>query len=96
VKLGDYFDFSFDFISGETKPTNFRLEYAISYLTSSGKTSYKVFMISEHIFKPNETKYITRKRPFKHFTTRKIYKGVHHFTLLVNGKKIARHEFLVC
>lgn len=95
VKIGDYLNFGFDFINQEKKPVTFRLEYAIDYLTSTGKRSRKIFKISENTFHPGVRVNIQRKQSFKNFTTRKHFKGKHHLTILVNGKKLGAKEFMV-
>lgn len=95
VKIGDYLNFAFDFVNHEKKATSFRLEYAIDYLTSTGKTSRKIFKITETDFVPGKPVNIRRKQSFKNFTTRKHFKGKHHLTILANGKKLAAKEFMV-
>ena len=96
VKIGDYLQFNFEFLNREMKSVPFRLEYAIDYLTSTGKKSRKVFKITEATFDPRQAVIIKRKQSFKDFTTRKHYKGKHELTILANGKKVASKEFLVC
>jgi 3-methyladenine DNA glycosylase AlkC len=96
VKIGEYLDFKFAFISKEKKPASFRLEYAIDYLTSTGKTSRKIFKISENIFPPGKPVTVQRKQSFKNFTTRKHFRGKHCLSILANGKKLAATEFIVC
>ena len=96
VRIGDYFIFSFDFVNKEKEAAYFRLEYAIDYLTSTGRTSRKVFKLSEKLFDPGTSVAIHRKQSFKDFSTRKHFKGKHHFRILANGKNIASTEFVVC
>jgi 3-methyladenine DNA glycosylase AlkC len=96
VKIGDRLTFDFDFISQEKRPSNFRLEYSIDYLTSTGKTSKKIFKITENKFDPGKKITISRKQSFKNLTTRKHFKGKHFLTILANGKKLASTEFMVC
>lgn len=96
IKIGEYLGFEFDFISQEKKPANFRLEYAIDYITSTGKTSRKIFKIAEYNSVPGKSISIQRKRSFKDFTTRKHFKGKHSITILANGKKLVAKEFFVC
>ena len=96
VKIGEYLDFKFAFVSKEKKPTNFRLEYAIDYLTSTGKTSRKIFKISENLFPPGKAVTIQRKQSFRNFTTRKHFRGKHYLSIMANGKKLAATEFIVC
>lgn len=95
VRIGDELRFVVDFVSNEKKPANFRLEYAIDYITSSGKTSRKVFKLTENEFVPQEPVTLQRKQSFKNFTTRKHFKGKHFITILANGKKLATKEFIV-
>lgn len=95
VEIGQHLDFQFSFINEEEKPTCFRLEYAIDYLTSTGKTSRKVFKISESTFPPGEKFIIHRKQSFKNFTTRKHFKGKHFLSIIANGKKLTGAEFMV-
>lgn len=95
VKIGNYLKFGFHFISQEAEATNFRLEYAIDYITSSGKTSRKVFKITESSYDPGERVRIERKQSFKNFTTRKHFAGKHFLTILANGKKLAATDFFV-
>lgn len=95
VKIGDYLNFSIGFVNREKKVTPYRLEYAIDYLTSSGKRSNKIFKITENEFAAGETITILRKQSFKNLTTRKHFKGKHTLTILSNGKKVGAKEFMV-
>jgi hypothetical protein len=95
VKIGNYLKFGFHFISQEEEATNFRLEYAIDYVTSSGKTSRKIFKITESSYDPGERVRIERKQSFRNFTTRKHFAGKHFLTILANGKKLAATDFFV-
>lgn len=96
VKIGEHLSFGFDFVNKEKRPANFRLEYAIDYITSTGKTSRKIFKLTENNFSPGTFVSITKKQSFKNFTTRKHFKGKHIITILANGKKLAAKEFIVC
>jgi 3-methyladenine DNA glycosylase AlkC len=95
VAIGNHLDFSFAFIIHEKRATRFRLEYAIDYITRSGKKSIKVFKISENVFFPSELIRFKRKQSFKDLTTRKHFKGKHRIRLLANGKELANAEFFV-
>jgi 3-methyladenine DNA glycosylase AlkC len=96
VKIGEHLFFHFNFSNLEKKPADFRLEYSIDYITSTDKTSRKVFKITENSFAPGEKALINRKQSFKDFTTRKHFKGKHYLSILANGKKLATTEFMVC
>lgn len=96
IRVGDTLGFGFDFINKENKPCHFRLEYAIDYVTSTGKVSRKIFKITENNFVPHEAVSIQRKQSFRNLTTRKHFKGKHQLTILANGKKLGSREFIVC
>jgi len=93
VRIGDDLHFSFVFKSREAQPTPFRLEYAIDYVTSTGRRSRKVFKLTENTFLPGQTVEIKRKQSFRNLTTRKHFPGKHGISILANGKEHARGEF---
>jgi 3-methyladenine DNA glycosylase AlkC len=95
IKVGEVLNFGFRFVSKEKTTSRFRLEYVIDYVTASGKTSRKVFKISEDEFKPDLPVQISRKQSFKNLTTRKHFKGKHLISILVNGRQLASLGFMV-
>jgi 3-methyladenine DNA glycosylase AlkC len=95
VKIGEQLNFSIGFLNREKKQTAYRLEYAIDYLTSTGKRSHKIFKITENDFDAGKTVMIQRKQSFKNLTTRKHFKGKHTLSIFSNGKKIGEKEFMV-
>jgi 3-methyladenine DNA glycosylase AlkC len=96
VRVGGDLTFDFEFASLENNVSRYRLEYAIDYITSSGKTSRKIFKIAEKKLQPGGRLVIERRQSFKDLTTRKHHKGKHVLSILANGKKMAATEFLVC
>ena len=95
VRIGEPLSFEFSFVNRERRAALFRLEYAIDYLTATGKTSCKIFRITESRYPPGKRVLIQRKRSFKNLSTRKHHQGNHRLTVIVNGKKLASSEFLV-
>jgi 3-methyladenine DNA glycosylase AlkC len=96
VDIGDTLHFRFNFFNREKQTMKFRLEYAIDYITGSGKISRKIFKLSENTFEPFDAILFQRRQSFKDFTTRKHYKGKHYLRILANGKELAAGEFSVC
>ncbi|HYC86285.1 MAG TPA: DNA alkylation repair protein, partial [Chryseosolibacter sp.] len=96
IKVGDELQFDFQFQTLEKKSSTYRLDYAIDYLTSSGKTSRKIFKITEKEVAPGKMVTIERRQSFRDLTTRKHHPGKHTLTILANGKKLATTEFVVC
>ena len=80
---------------GYEKPTKARIEYAIDYLTSTGKKSKKVFQIREKIMQPDTQETISRFQRFANLTTRKHFPGHHKLSILLNGKEVASASFQV-
>jgi len=71
-----------------------RLEFAIDFMKANGKTSRKVFKISESSIKET-SKIIEKSFSFKPISTRKYYAGEHQLSLIINGQECARQSFLL-
>jgi hypothetical protein len=90
LKIGDAMTFSYDITVA--KKSKVRLEYAVYFVKSKGKSSKKVFKITEKDYEPG-TFSITRKQSFIEQTTRKHYPGVHQISIIVNGEEKAKASF---
>jgi 3-methyladenine DNA glycosylase AlkC len=95
VKVGQHLSFHFYFVSHENHESRFRLEYAIDYKTATGRISRKIFKVAENSFEPEVKVFISRKKSFEDFATRKHFRGEHVIRILVNSVEKARREFLV-
>ncbi len=93
IKLGESLEFSLDLISEKTKSQKLVVDYAIHYCKKSGELSPKVFKLKELNLKPKEEVNISKKHPFKDFSTRKHYAGKHILELMINGKSMQKIEF---
>ena len=71
------------------------IDYVIHYMKSNGKQSEKVFKLAVKNAKENENINLSKKHSFRQMTTRKHYPGKHIVELVVNGKRFARHEFIL-
>jgi 3-methyladenine DNA glycosylase AlkC len=96
VKIGEALGFTIEIKNKETTPTKFKLDYAIDYLTATGRKSMKVFKLREDVFPVDEMIQISKRQSFENFTTRKHFKGRHCIHILVNGQKAISQEFDVC
>jgi len=93
LKTGDNLNV---FLQFEIKqPSKIRLEYELGFQSKSGKPSVKVFQINEKEYNPGSCS-LTVRHTIQNLTTRKIYSGKHSFRLIVNGKRLEQHVFLVC
>jgi 3-methyladenine DNA glycosylase AlkC len=84
LKIGQKLKFDFTVKVGTKKPCDVRLEYAVTYTKANGKTSQKVFKISEKKYKPGPHR-ITRNHSFADMSTRRHYPGPHRIAVIVNG-----------
>ncbi|MCL2746891.1 MAG: hypothetical protein FWE48_07395, partial [Coriobacteriia bacterium] len=91
IALGQ--DLTFSFAIHAKEATKLRLEYGIDFVKATGKTSRKVFQISETELKADETKLHTKKHSFKDLSTRKHYPGTHAIALIVNGVERETQSF---
>jgi 3-methyladenine DNA glycosylase AlkC len=92
IKIGNTLHFSFSlFVKNETK---LRIEYGIDFVKANGKTSRKIFKLSEGVYEKGSFE-LKRKQSFKDFTTRKHYPGKHTVAILINGKEMAIIEFIL-
>lgn len=92
VKVGYDLYFGFDIENNSKEDVLLRIEYKLYFMKSNGKTSPKVFQITEKEFSPGTTS-IKRKQHFKQITTRKYYEGEHHIDIIINGKKYESKYF---
>jgi 3-methyladenine DNA glycosylase AlkC len=95
VAIGERLYFSFDVVNSGTSEQTLRLDYAIDYLSSTGKTSRKVFIISNIKVDSDQQIHFAKNQRFQDFTTRKHYPGAHRLEILVNGIPRAELTFEV-
>jgi 3-methyladenine DNA glycosylase AlkC len=90
LSTGDNLVFSFEITIA--KKSKVRLEYAVYFVKAKGKSSKKVFKITEKEYEPG-TFSITRKQSFMEQTTRKHYPGTHQISIIVNGEEKVKASF---
>lgn len=94
VKIGSKMNFQFEINIPES--TLVRLEYAVYFKMKNKQFSKKVFHIKEgHVTKGIHL--ISKNLMLKEYTTRKLYTGLHKFSVIVNGieKKTAEFELVM-
>ena len=85
VKTGDDIGLSFDIVSRASKKQKLVIDYRVHYVKKNGKTSPKVFKLTEKTISPKETISISTGHSFKDRSTRKHQPGAHRFEVLING-----------
>ena len=91
ARIGEKVNLKFNLMVGGVAETLVRLEYVVDYIKASGKTSQKVFQISEKSYSPGSHT-IKKRHNFADMSTRKHYPGVHQISIIVNGIEKARSE----
>ena len=91
IAIGGDLQFSFEITAKNTAKV--RLEYAIDFVKANGKTSRKIFQISESLMKENQKKRYDKKHSFADLSTRKHYPGEHAICLIVNGEEQDNIQF---
>ncbi len=95
IQNGGKLEFSFSIKPVKPVNENVRLEYTIDFITSSGKTSRKIFKITEGKFEKEKIYNFAKKHSFKDLTIRKHFKGQHLIGIIVNGERTAEKKFYV-
>jgi 3-methyladenine DNA glycosylase AlkC len=90
IHIGD--NLTFSFVLSVKKEAKLRIEYGIDFVKANGKTSRKIFKLTEGIFEKGEHP-LSRKQSFRDFTTRKHYPGKHSISIIINGKEKETLEF---
>jgi 3-methyladenine DNA glycosylase AlkC len=98
VRVGDSLEFTFDAVVKSAAPDQvLRLEYEIYFVTGTGRTSQRIFKISE---RPASTLVdgrliVERRHSFVDRSIRKHHPGEHRLVMVVNGAPIAEATFAV-
>lgn len=91
LKIGEELKFSFTIYPDQD--AKLRVEYGIDYVKANGKTSRKIFQISEAEYITQEFRSFEKKQSFKNMTTRKHYPGKHTLAIIVNGLEKVTIDF---
>jgi 3-methyladenine DNA glycosylase AlkC len=95
LAIGDRFTFKFDVELLEKTTEQVRIEYRIYFVKATGKTSGKIFQIGTYDMKPKQRLSFTKQHAFADLTTRKHYAGKHNIAIVINGKEMSEHEFII-
>lgn len=93
IQLGETLNWGFSFEA--TGSGKLRLEYHVHYQKANGKTSPKVFQISELTIEGFKKLSMDRKLSFQDLSTRKHYLGMHRIVLVANGKEVGEVDVKV-
>ncbi|WP_018751286.1 DNA alkylation repair protein [Paenibacillus sanguinis] len=89
LQIGDSCELHYELAIRPGQPAKVRIEYGIDFVKSGGRTSRKLFLLSDKTV-PGGTKLSSsRRHSWADLTTRRHYPGEHRIALLVNGVEVA-------
>ncbi|WNS44254.1 hypothetical protein [Paenibacillus sp. MMS20-IR301] len=89
VRTGDSCGLQYALTIREGDPVRIRIEYGIDFVKAGGKTSRKLFLLSDKTVPGGSRLTGTRTHRWADLTTRRHYPGRHRIALLVNGREAA-------
>ena len=87
VRLGEGFAIDFDLVSESEASQRLVVDFVVHHVKASGKTSPKVFKLSELSLPPQSRLPLSKNHAFRPITTRTYYPGVHRIEIQVNGER---------
>jgi 3-methyladenine DNA glycosylase AlkC len=95
IQLGDTLEISARLESTARRSQDLIVDYVVHYARASGRASEKVFKWTTLTLAPGETAVLTKRQTIRDFSTRKHHPGAHGVELQVNGRRVARTEFVL-
>jgi 3-methyladenine DNA glycosylase AlkC len=93
IPIGSDLDFTFTLRADADTPA--RIEYAVDFVKSDGRTGRKVFQVGTRRLAAGKAVVFERTHRFRDFTTRKHHPGRHAIAVVVNGVERARKHVLL-
>lgn len=89
LPIGGISELRYELQIEEGEQAHIRIEYAIDFIKSTGRTSRKSFLLSDKTVPGGAFLSGIRKHSWRDLTTRRHYSGEHRIALLVNGVEVA-------
>lgn len=89
LEIGDSCRLEYTIQIQEGEPLHLRIEYGIDFVKSGGKTSRKLFLLSDKTVSGGSSLSGSRVHRFADLSTRRHYPGAHRIVLMVNGFETA-------
>ncbi|MEW6056590.1 MAG: DNA alkylation repair protein [Bdellovibrionota bacterium] len=94
-RVNDLIEFEFKVVSLEKNEQKLVIDYVIHHVKSNKERTPKVFKLKNVILKPGEALRLKKKHSLKPITTRRYYPGKHLLEIQVNGKILAKREWVL-
>ncbi|WP_026883793.1 DNA alkylation repair protein [Clostridium akagii] len=95
LKIGDNCKLNYEICIREGEPIHIRVEYGIDYVKATGKTSRKLFFLSDKTVLGGSIISGEKTHRWKDLTTRRHYPGEHKIMIFVNGEEVASDKLQV-
>ena len=95
VYLGESLQFELCFTSTNLQPQNLILDYIIHHVKANGSTTTKLFKWKTIKLAAGKSHRSQRFHKIKPITTRTYYPGQHGVEIMLNGKSLARADFML-
>jgi len=89
LAIGDSCELRYELDAREGKPLRARVEYGIYFVKASGRTSRKLFLLSDRTVQGGGRIAGERTHDWSDLTVRRHYPGEHRIALVVNGQEVA-------
>ncbi|RXZ80629.1 hypothetical protein EBB07_17895 [Paenibacillaceae bacterium] len=89
IAIGESCSLNYELRLREGDPVRIRIEYGIEFVKAGGKTSRKLFLLSDKTVAGGTVLSGQRTHRWADLTTRRHYPGEHRIALLVNGREVA-------
>lgn len=89
LKIGESCKLKYELCIRKGEPIHIRIEYGIDFVKARGKTSRKLFLLSDKIVPGGKFITGTKTHRWADLTTRRHYTGEHKIAILINGCEIA-------
>ncbi|MFD2263636.1 hypothetical protein ACFSM5_12115 [Lacibacterium aquatile] len=95
VVFGTGLEFSFTLASREAAAVDLSIDYAIHHRKANGQLAPKVFKLTSKRLEPGQSITVSKRHAIRPITTRVYYPGLHKLEILVNGRSLGSHEFIL-
>lgn len=95
VSVDQKFSVEFDLVSQSESAQRLVIDFVVHHVKAGGKTSAKVFKLSEQHLAAGERLALTKKHSFRNITTRRYYSGSHRIEIQVNGQRYGEASVLL-
>ena len=95
IKMGEKLEFSLRLSSLEKSMQNIIVDFLIFHMKANGKLSPKIFKWTKKKINSLTPLELSKVHFFKEISTRKYYTGKHEIHIQVNGKIVAKDDFIL-